>query len=92
MTYTPGPWTYQQGAYSEGFEIVEIQTTGVGYIAHEADARKMAAAPDMLEALEAVSLVVLYEACCEGCPCCEMREELRARVAAAIAKATGGTP
>lgn len=75
MTSTPGPWTYQTALNHNGFEVVEVPTTPAGYIFLEADARKMAAAPELLDALqETVDS--------ETCDCC-----IKAR--AIIAKATG---
>lgn len=85
MTHTPGPWFSQyddNGFYEIGSETISIRlafTYGEGD-GDEANARLIAAAPDLLEALQAIMAGV---AGCERQPHWEAAR-------AAIAKATGG--
>lgn len=53
MSYTPGPWTWERGAYGVHDYTVIAPTGELAYeIEREADARLIAAAPDLLAALE----------------------------------------
>ncbi|MHA1045288.1 hypothetical protein ACR9GK_04815 [Enterobacter hormaechei subsp. steigerwaltii] len=81
MKHTPGPWYWD----SEGLGSKDVLVFGKGYpfeMTSEANKRLIAAAPDLLEALQ--ELVFLYEHD-EGCR--ELTEYKRAK--AAIIKALG---
>jgi hypothetical protein len=90
--HTPGPWSFQP---SESGDVIWIGNEGEnaacvpGYADHPgniADARLIAAAPDMLDALRKIAAIEdLYE----GTDWQEI-EEARLIARAAIAKATGG--
>ena len=54
-THTPGPWTYSEGNENDYIVHVERDAEAVAVVihGHEANARLIAAAPALLEALEA---------------------------------------
>jgi hypothetical protein len=81
--YTPGPWTL--GADRSGFVLYEKRNGGNDHVAHiktqdKAVARLVAAAPDLLEALE-----IAAEALCD----LPLMDPRTVAIRAAIAKATG---
>ena len=91
MSHTPGPWevdTEEEEGRSwvvirgAGFYIANV-SGGIGPGITEANASLIAAAPDLLEALIAVR-----DDFDDDCTA-ERGEEIRAQIAAAIAKATG---
>ena len=61
--YTKGPWEAQKLELLSGREVTEIVTLKYDVVAHDvgirndADANLIAAAPDMLEALEAIESI-----------------------------------
>ena len=79
--HTPGPWTYEPGDSMECGGILAPARMVCDFIEdpNEADARLIAAAPDLLESLEYAIRMVPELATVPG-------------VKAAIAKATGETP
>lgn len=81
MTHTPGPWEVFKGLY--GYGIKGICGGYHGDIDIEADARLIAAAPELLETLRHVEGALL-DITCE-------RTSILKGVRAAIAKATGQT-
>ena len=88
--FTPGPWEtgddYQvQTVDKHGYEIAEMRIDVPEY---EANARLIAAAPDLLEALEAVLLVVGQLRIGEHLPC-DQGMNVTKLCMAAIAKARG---
>ena len=96
--HTPGPWRFVTRAtvHMSEHNIAEVGTWKVcakqGAVTTSADARLIAAAPDLLEALEA--MLATYE-CAPEYPTEEESEEMSlvdAKARAAIAKATGVTP
>ena len=69
MTHTPGPWqcwTSPDGRDGKGWLIVKPETHDDGTFRHEADARLIAAAPDLLEALESVLRLTKVQAVLES--------------------------
>jgi hypothetical protein len=80
--HTPGPWECNEGPYG-GLWIVGSNNESIGVIEKEEDARLIAAAPDMLKALENTCRNALGVGLCmkESCINCRNR--------AAIAKAKG---
>lgn len=88
-TPTPGPWTSEwtndtgpdDDYYIEFFEILDSEHKRIGRAEEEADARLMAAAPELLEALK------LADAMLSGANMNERVVEKKMR--AAIAKAEG---
>lgn len=97
--HTPGPWTLLTGEYDNGMTRKVIAdkrdprdaSTFYAMIAgdapcREANARLIAAAPDLLAALEE-ALPLLNNGCDSGCT---VYSCLRERARAAIHKATGG--
>ena len=95
MHYTPGPWKVYEADCFPGYYGIDTRgkpsTSVVVFgkksgIPKKEDARLIAAAPDLLEALQAVCEAYGCECVDEGpnghCPMCQGR--------AAIAKATGG--
>jgi hypothetical protein len=58
--WTPGPWmveTGDDGVLSSVFRYEDVEYTGIAYLTldnHEANARLIAAAPDLYEALDAI--------------------------------------
>jgi hypothetical protein len=81
MTHTPGPWTLHRGYDRYGVaganrENVAQVMCHSGFFPGDANARLIAAAPDMLEALKAIE------------PSISNRQKL-AQARAAIAKAEG---
>ncbi len=85
--HTPGPWTFLSIKYGEGavdeYQIVALGKRDIGYMDHAPDARLVAAAPELLVALKLVDemLPLLTRT--------YTREEARAIMRAAIAKAEG---
>jgi hypothetical protein len=87
MKHTPGPWTYDRSGYSlyvnSGRELVTaLSMDGKRMETSEANARLIAAAPELLEALK--SVIAWLDAPDESA----FSDSELAR--AAIAKATGG--
>ena len=86
-THTPGPWTLND-ARSTRVDLIDTQQGhAVGEIVwvdvrNPADARLIAAAPDMLETLRAIVGMVLHPN--------DMRPEMLRAAREAIARATGG--
>jgi hypothetical protein len=80
MTYTPGPWFYDGECFicSDGPDIASVVKAATGW---EANARLIAAAPDLL-----VALVRLFDAADQN----EVTFADMNVARAAIAKATGG--
>ena len=85
--HTPGPWAIYVNALSDivirkmskdGYELCSIARVSSGY----ANARLIAAAPELLEALEACDALLSLNIPFEG--------EITRRIRAAIAKAKGG--
>ena len=88
--HTPGPWTAHEHEFEFGWAIEGPPSWGKGHFKHRSDARLIAAAPELLEHLEAL---MATEA--RGCPDwqeCEVHEPLWAPIYAAIAKAKGEQP
>jgi hypothetical protein len=88
--FTPGPWEIGhdyliQTVATDGWEIAEIrQDTGD----FEANARLIAAAPDLLEALE--GMVSIYAVSTGvNSMACQVEQQLTAMARAAIARAQG---
>ena len=86
--YTPGPWRIgtpppngEQTIGALNGLMVAVATTGVEMEVTEANARLIAAAPELLEALQSV-----LENCLDSEGLCAAHAKARA----AIAKATGG--
>jgi biotin carboxylase len=56
MTHTPGPWEMTHSDPAEGFDVWWIagnhEQVEIGSVAKEANARLIAAAPDLLKTLE----------------------------------------
>jgi len=84
--HTPGPWVYyyeqignQHIVWSDNSRIVSLSMNDDA----ESNARLIAAAPDLLEALAVLTELVSFQICDDGHPAI-----INAR--AAIAKATGG--
>ena len=98
-THTPGPWEYTHNSNSAA-EFVEVTAANGDEIAHvydsrmddgEANARLMATAPRLLEALEDMTIIVgemLADALLDPVEDLEKRHEL---AVAAIAAAEGST-
>lgn len=93
--HTPGPWTVEERVTDDligggrSWYIGEADAPSIVF-ANEADAKLIAAAPELLEHLEAL---MATEA--RGCPDwreCEVHEPLWAPIYAAIAKAKGEQP
>ena len=86
MSHTPGPWRYAGRSVAGAFHIGPEEGYSVGIIHHspdgEANARLVAAAPDLLAALEECQAEIHIECGLTDYPSC-----IRAR--AAIAKAKG---
>lgn len=92
--HTPGPWTAEHGIYGsivckDGKSMIAVWPEALGgpEFPHEANARLIAAAPELLEALLQViaEKAPSYHDCTDdGLPECVWCEAL-----AAIAKATG---
>lgn len=102
--HSPGPWTTDHvcfdaripirggvTAYGRPYVIAHVNRPGSSYSGQsEANARLIAAAPDLLEAL--TSMVVVYAM--NNAEPVELRDTLRRQIAeasAAIAKATGAS-
>jgi hypothetical protein len=87
MTHTPGPWNtmtvnpYRIAAYRTDSDNVEL-----AYVKSEniSDARLIAAAPELLEALQALQPILWNDG-----PLVAAYKDVEAKVDAAIAKATG---
>jgi len=109
MTHTPGPWDFTgpspgkmkgyddggdyaiiaRGIIAEAFHRIDDDT----YADAEANARLIAAAPDLLEALEnaLAYFINAHEHDCTGWDCAECYPQIMAgKVEQAIAKAEGG--
>ena len=63
--YTPGPWRIGEDdvivAGPRGLHIAKVEITGMGYAA-DANSRLIAAAPEMLDALQALETMALRTA------------------------------
>lgn len=87
MTHTPGPWTATPSPHDKRVYLIDSKANGaVGELIYidtrkEADARLIAAAPDLLEALHAIRLCEFNSM--------SSRQEMMRLAKAAIAKATG---
>jgi hypothetical protein len=102
MKHTQGPWQvgYAVDDYGDTEIIIEkITSSGSllvavavgGLLGQEANARLMAAAPELLEAL--TKLLDMHERCDAGfAPHVELRFAIRDMARAAITKATGEQP
>jgi hypothetical protein len=97
-THTPGPWvaTARTNAHIDidapgqhGYGATKVASTSL--YKHEANARLIAAAPDLLEALKAILPFIPNTSASEG-GASKYSENVRAadKVRAAIAKATNG--
>ena len=92
LKHTPGPWSVQDGdrvfGYSTGKPYSHCLHEGIGYkTEREANARLIAAAPDLLTALQ--DIVDAYQKHFDAMPVAWQTYDNIAR--AAIAKATGET-
>jgi hypothetical protein len=102
--HTPGPWTVYDDFYIKvdrpgyiGGSHAEVKSCDAvppqNRDEHKANARLMAAAPDLLAALKAVECIT--QGGFDFCPCCEYVQGAGHRVdcqlAAALAKAEGKT-
>jgi predicted metal-dependent hydrolase len=95
MTHTPGPWTvYSQPNQSSGDEgdtawwySLEAPADGSTFAEHEANARLIAAAPEMNDALKYAENVLAKD------PASDRGHKMKALrlIRAAIAKAEGNT-
>lgn len=91
--HTPGPWMVSEHGsdeiyFSEGYtEIGDGVGLRVYTSAVEADARLIAAAPELLEALRDVEAALLAIPCTD--PSCSCTRRLLPKVQASIAKAEG---
>lgn len=92
--HTPGPWKWDEGfgaiVAGDGPDMLVTpmwrrETTAWGDETNEANARLIAASPDLLEACKAALLQQSIHTACLGCD-----ESLVAILRAAIAKAEGG--
>ena len=89
--HTPGPWSYLAGDGLAWRPSVQRATEGGFVVAglsrerEEADAKLIAAAPELLEAL--IECEYMIDHCLFGCDA----ENAKAKARAAIAKATGET-
>ena len=89
MSHTPGPWTPVRQDHVKESWAVEATDSPTGYVGHLgvgfsfADARLIAAAPELYEALKVAEQAIHSEYCTSKCcaPCLQ--------AAAAIAKAEG---
>lgn len=88
-TYTPGPWepSVETGfVYSVHHCLIAEVYSGDGHGQQSANARLIAAAPELLEAcIEALE----NDESCEGFNAANMDQALREKLRAAIAKAAG---
>ncbi len=87
--HTPGPWQFKELSLGEGFEISGTEysnnyalCSAVGKSWEEADAHLIAAAPELLEALQSIMSSKV-----ESNP--ELWHRAKLAACAAIAKATG---
>lgn len=101
MAHTPGPWSLSEETVRDGLRsklihgmpegmlaIVRVEHQGRYY--GDANARLIAAAPDMLEALRAVALILPQYAMKGGTPSDdEALDAVTEQVSEAILKATG---
>lgn len=87
--HSPGPWRYERSGESNYMLIFcsndEYWNSALWGYGGEADARLIAAAPDLLEAL---TTLLSYTLACEGLNTCEPARQI-AIAQTAIAKATG---
>ena len=91
MKHTPAPWRVQTFAALDGYEVVSDSWDVVSASLRPAapirklsDARLIAAAPDMLEALRRIVHAI------DGYGCLSEKSDYDLEARAAIAKATGG--
>ena len=95
--HTPGPWHFDTALMDHADHLNVWEANGIGHVAAvskgltpdpsaEANARLIAAAPDLLEALEEIARLPIAGSYPDG-PCLE-RQDMN-MVRAAIAKATG---
>lgn len=95
MKHTPGPWFIQEGKYyacvrTDKRVIADMRTVG-NVVPNMNDARLIAAAPDLLEAVQ-VCLKAEKERCknlLPGAPATTYCDKRIAMIEATIAKATG---
>ena len=90
MTHNKGPWIYEKEIVSYGIRqpggyFIAETLNGMEESAHEANARLIAAAPDLLES--AKLLIDSYDICRKD----RTPDVIFERLRAAIAKATGET-
>jgi len=78
--FTPGPWEYHKSARLSPVFNIWAGAALLGEVVREPNARMMAAAPEMYEALVAI----------ESCLSPDNNDHAAQRVRAAIAKARGG--
>jgi hypothetical protein len=96
---TPGPWEWSEGGHRLLHNVPASHSSTV-LVIHDpvwqptdADRALIAAAPELLEALESVERVVLEQRCERGTPwdlaCVTIAQKVREFVTPAIAKAQG---
>jgi hypothetical protein len=83
MKHTPGPWEYD-GKFSIGIPHKDGWT---GFLTNPEDARLIAAAPEMLEALKAAQFAFGFGS--SATP--QQRQDAAEAITAAIAKAEGNS-
>ena len=92
--HTPGPWTHIPGGFTikapsdhHSFQLIASLSTGMKTRSEvEANARLIAAAPDLLEALQTIAGYL------DDTAACNSDKAMASTARAAIAKATGGAP
>jgi hypothetical protein len=94
--HTPGPWSLEDRGTKfivskpgDGYitrEVCRMDSSTMAAFAQEANARLIAAAPDLLEALQAIASIDVHSALTEA-----EADAIHAAASAAIAKATGET-
>jgi hypothetical protein len=92
MTYTPGPWFYDGECFicSDGPDIASVVKAATGW---EANARLIAAAPDMLTALKLAQFAFGFGSSAtlqQQQHSTYLLQDAAEAITAAIAKATGG--
>jgi hypothetical protein len=93
MTHTPGPWTVFNGhIHAGGFEYLPTHRSGAPDTVWEANARLIAAAPDLLEAARyGANFATMYLVNLHSPEAMkQLAEQTREKISAAIAKAEGG--